>query len=403
MIFFKMAFLNLRKHPRRTFIMLCAIAIAVGIMESISGMVDGMRENFYTNMLEESGHIQILPEGKDDSLDPYSLDYYIDDYETIIKESESIPEIIEACPVIQFGALFISDGKNIALIGNGIEPDNSFNSNLTANITRGSIEGVNDGILISENTADLFGIDMGDPVILLVEDSQGSPYYLEFPVKGLFDTGSGEFDDNNVFISISSAQELLDTYGTVSYLKFKIVDKDSAESTGRQLKDLFGARSFEIKTWQQIHGNFIMMIDLFDIFIYFMNFFTIIVAAVVITNSIIMNMFERIREFGTMRAVGLRKSGLFKLITIEGLTLGLLGSILGMAVGIGVVFYFKAYGLNYGKIMESFGGTSLLYFQFTWKYAALNFISGILISLAGSVYAAFVIIRKPLIDNLTSK
>ena len=401
MIFLKISLLNLRKHPRRTAMIIAAIALAVGAMELVAGMVDGMRENFFTNMLEESGHMQILPKGKDESLDPYSINYTIDNYKDILSAVQSHDYVTEASPFLQFGTLLISKGKNIPIAGNGIIAGSSFNDSVSSHMLEGSFDGIKDGILISKQIAELMNLKFGDPVILLVEDSEESPYYLEFPVKGIFQTESSDFDNGNVFISLKNAQDLLYLPDSVTMIKIKLKDKEYAETAQTILSSELHNDSIEIKTWRQIHGNFMMLIDLFDIFVIFMNFFTVIVAAAVITNSILMNMFERVREFGTMRAVGLKKAGLLRLITTEGLSVGVIGSIVGMAIGIPVVLYFQKYGLDYGQISETFGMGSKFYFYLTAKYVIINFISGILIAVFGSVYAAFVITKQQVIDNLT--
>ncbi|MBN2510959.1 MAG: ABC transporter permease [Spirochaetales bacterium] len=401
MIFLKIALLNLRSHPRRTAVIITAIALAVGIMETVAGMVDGMRNNFFTNMLEESGHIQVIAAGKEDSLDPFSIEHTLDEYTDIIDTARSLPGVEDASPFLTFGALLITEEKNIFMAGNGISSASGFNKSLDESIVKGSLNGIEDGVLISRETARLMKLDYGDTVIILVEDSEGAPYYLSFPVRGIYQTKSSDFDNMNLFMSIEQAQELLYLPGRASTVKLKLTDKDLAQTAAEHLAQAYAGMPVVIKTWRQIHGNFMLLIDLFDLFIYIMNLFTVIVAAAVITNSVLMNMFDRAREFGTMRAVGLKKSGLFALITTEGLSLGFLGSLAGLALGIPVVLYFQEYGLDFGAISESFGMGSAFYFHLTAKYIILNFASGILIALAGAAYAAWVIIRKSVIDTLS--
>ena len=143
------------------------------------------------------------------------------------------------------------------------------------------------------------------------------------------------------------------------------------------------------------------MIETMDFFIVFMNLFVVIVAASVITNAILMNVFERIREFGTMRAIGLKKRGVARIILTEGVVQGIAGSLLGLLAGIPIVLYFSSNGIDMGGIAEAFGmGTSEFYFGYTPRNSALNAAGGVLIALGGSLYAAVTGVRLTIMEAL---
>jgi putative ABC transport system permease protein len=113
-----------------------------------------------------------------------------------------------------------------------------------------------------------------------------------------------------------------------------------------------------------------------------------------------MNVFERFREYGTMRAIGLKKRQLFFLIIQEGFIEGTIGSFLGTVAGVLFVLYFSKNGLYLGEMTEAFkvGTGNIFYFALSVPHAFYNFLFGILIAVAGSVYAAVVSLKYKLID-----
>ncbi len=144
----------------------------------------------------------------------------------------------------------------------------------------------------------------------------------------------------------------------------------------------------------------IIMIEFMDIFMIIMDLMVIIVAATVITNSILMNVFERTKEFGTLRAIGLKKWQLFWMLMTEGASNGVIGSILGLAIGIPLVLYFQSNGLDFGAVSETFGQGKVFNFSHNPANSFISFFSGILIALTGSLYAALASIKMRLIETL---
>ncbi len=407
MIFLKVAFKNLLIRKKRTLVILAAIAVSVAVILFVQGMVEGVKQNFFTNMLEESGHIQILPQGTEDALNPYDLKLLIDKPDDLMQIVRNNPEIIRVEKVLTFGAMLIADDKNLTISGTGTSADTQFFAKAREHTLQGQFLANNKegqpGISISQRIADLLEVKLGDPVVVLTEDSTGSPWYVEYTVTSLFETKSREFDEGTFFIPHQEAENLLYVPGATRQIRLLLSDYTLAEQVGNNLKKAAGIHpsgTTELKTWEQIHGSYLILIDLFDIFIVFMDIFTVIVAATVITNSILMNVFEHTREYGTLRAIGMKGHQLFGLILTEGFVQGSLGSIAGMMIGIPLVLYFQVNGLDWGEITESFGMGDALYFHLAPAHAAAGALAGVIIACAGSLYAAWVSTRQTIMQSL---
>ena len=404
MMYLKMAISNLVKHRRRTLLIVFAVMVSVLVMEVVAGMFHGIRANFFRNLTQEGGHVTITASSRRDALNPFSLEHTIPDYAGVVAKLAGLDGAEAVEPVLEFGALLQHDERTVTLAGLGVLPDTRF----YANVAEGLIDGrfpPEHGIVISRAIAELLRVSAGDELLVVVEDSTGSPFYLQYPVTGLFATAATEFDENTFFLRHSDAEELVYLDGGTTELRVRLSSPDLAETFAAAAAERLSASAetpFEIRTYHEIHEGLMSLIEMMDFFIVFMNLFVVIVAASVITNAILMNVFERIREFGTMRAIGLKKRGVAGIVLTEGFLQGVTGSLLGLLVGVPIVLYFSVNGLDFGGIAEAFGmGSSDFLFAYDARNSLVNCAGGILIALGGSLYAARTGVRLTIMEALS--
>jgi putative ABC transport system permease protein len=400
MIFLKIALLNIKKHLKRSLLVIFAVTISVVLLEFVSGMIDGLKSSFFDNMLRDTGHLQIHGQGYADRLNPYSLDYSIKKPDAIIKNIQTIPGILNAEKILKFGALVIKDDKNVLLEGFGVQESTVYLDKVKQSMVQGQFLPNGQGIAISIKIATLLKSELDDYINIVIEDKDGCPYYLDYKVSGIFETGYAHIDENQFFLSHANAEELLNFYDETIEIRIETADLNQVDSYKNQISRFVNGNEFTIQTWVDILGSLIIQLKMFDVFMIMTNFLVIIVVATVIMNTVLMNFFERIREFGTMRAIGLKKHQLFSLIITEGFVTGIFGGILGLMVGIAIVLYFKEYGLYVGDFMEAFKMSKSLHFSLSLQSTISNLVSGILIAIVGSIYAAGVSVKLRLIETL---
>jgi len=276
-------------------------------------------------------------------------------------------------------------------------------------------------IIISTETATLLDLSLGDPAMVLVEDSTGAPYYLDYEIVGIFRSDSGEFDESSFLVSHAAAQELLYVGDETREIRVVLTDETLAEAVAQRFRDEPGGADgaqdgapqnasssgssapdaeIAVRTWRELQGGMVMLLEMFDVFMYAINLLIVIVAATVITNAILMNVFEKMQEYGTMRAVGLTSRGVVGLVIAEGAVYGIAGSVLGLAIGVPLVLYFETHGIDFGEAMESFGLGREIYTAFRPGASAVNAAFGALTAIAGSIYAALVSRRRTIIESI---
>jgi putative ABC transport system permease protein len=408
-MFLRMALLNLVKHRRRTALIVFAIMISVLVMEVMAGMFEGMRVNFFRNLTRESGHVQIHAAGYRDRLNPFSLDYPIPAYGEIVRLLLEVEGVLDAEAMLHFGAILEHEERDLTIAGVGVRSDTRFYRDVREGIRAGSFPGA--GVLLSTAVADLLRVEPGGAVNVIVEDSTGSPYYRRLPVTGLFETASPDVDENTFFLRHESAQELVYLEDETIEIRLRLAEADRAEEIAARIREhlrrqehLLPAENetgLEVRTWRDLHGGLTSLLEMMDFFTLMMNLFVIIVVASVITNAILMNVFERMRVIGTMRAIGLKRRAAGAMILTEGVIQGVVGSALGLVAGIPIVLYFSVNGLDWGGISEAFGmGSSYYYFGYSPYNSMLSALGGVLVALAGSLYAARAGMRLSIMEAL---
>jgi putative ABC transport system permease protein len=394
----RIAVLNISKHPRRTLLIVFAIMLSVMVMLFVEGMLDGMRRTFFQRTLRDTGHLQLHDAGWEERINQYSLEHTLSDPERLLSELRAREDVVDAEKFLLFGGMLIREGKNLATGGVGVQPDTAFYTTVREGMVEGSLPSEPTGIAVSTRTAELLGVAFGDPLVVLVEDSQGSPYYVEYEITGLFESDSSQFDTSFFFITHGAAEELLYLPGETTEIRVNLTSPDIAPEVAAELESGRAQPEVSVQTWRDIHGSFIVIFELFDVFMFFIDLLVIIVAASVITNAILMNVFERTREFGTMRAIGLKKRAQFGLIAVEGAAYGVAGTAVGLAAGIPLVLLFQRHGLYMGAAGEAFEMGRRVYFSLTATSLARSTIAGLLTALLGALYAATVLGRRRIVE-----
>lgn len=394
----RLAALNIRRHVRRTLLIAFAVMMSVMVMLVIESMLAGMRVSFFENLYQGSGHVQLHGAGYSDRVSPTSLRYTIRQPDEILRTLRNRPEVVDARKIITFGGILKKRRKSIPTVGFGITDDPAFFHDVRDGITDGSMPEAKGQLVISRAAADMLGVSPGDTAIVLVEDSAGRPFYRQYPVTGIYKTGARDYDVRHIFLSHSEAQTLLYLPSQTTELRVGLDSPDAAAAFLKDLRPVLDEYELEGRTWREVHGSFAVALEFFDVFMIVIDLMVVIVAATVITNAVLMNVFERISEYGTLRAIGMKKRHQVYMVLSEGFVEGGAGSVAGLIVGVPLLLLAQRHGIHLGDLALSFGLDPVFEFVLTWAMIARSFLAGCLVAVAGSLYAAFTSVRVPLVE-----
>jgi putative ABC transport system permease protein len=247
---------------------------------------------------------------------------------------------------VQFSGLLNNGRTDLSIIGEGVEPDREAKLGVYQVITAGRrlADGDRSGILVGQGVADALKLAPGDPVTVLVNTAEGAMNTLDFEVVGVFQSFSKDYDARAVRIPLAAAQELLAARGVSMIVLSLDRTRDTAAVVARA-RELAAGRGLEVKPWTELNDFYEKTVELYDRQFGVLRLIILAMVLLSVVNSVNMSLFERVGEFGTMRAVGDRGRKIFLLVMTEGAVLGLIGATLGVILGVAVAVAISVIGI----------------------------------------------------------
>jgi len=382
---FKIAIRNLLRYKRRT--LLTASLITIGVVFvlvfiSISGSFKAMMVGQITDSM--IGHVQVHRKGYVASIDNLPLNLNLKP--PMVKKLEEIlgaQEAVEAySPRIKFGGMFSNfvETTNIRLIGVYPERELKTVPLLSSRISDGKAALEKGEIVIPVLLSRGMGVKVGDSIVIVATNQDGSVNGKQFRVAGILEnvTGPGGRDG---YVHIEDAMEVLRMKEMeISEVAIRLKDFSKLASFTDALESLLagevnkqGQPVFEVHSWENL-SPFYNIARLIDIMTFFIKLMLIAIVLISIMNVMIMAVYERIREIGTIAAIGTLPGKILSMFVIEGLCLGILGAVSGCILGTVILFL-----INMAKITFNFGQQKGLILSATVQPADLAIISVIVI------------------------
>ena len=333
---FSLALRNVFRQRARSAATLTAIGIGVAGLILAGGFVQDIFIQLGEAMIHsQTGHIQITRDGYREGRIRAPENYLIAEPEQLREAvGAAVPSAKTIMTRLGFSGTLNNGRRDLGIIGEGIEPEAEADVGTYLRYVEGRALGKEDidGIVVGQGVARSLGLKVGDRVTLLMTLSAGAVNTLDFELVGVFQSFSREFDARAVRISLESARTLMDT-PSAHLLVLMLEQTEDTTAASTALKRKLAGQGYEIKDWKELSDFYEKTVDLYDRQFGVLRLIILLMVLLSVVNSINMTLFERTREFGTMLAVGDRSSTVFRLIMAESLCLGLLGALLGMAVG----------------------------------------------------------------------
>ncbi len=394
----KMAYRNMMRHKRRS--LLTALAMIFGyVLMSISLCVaDGM----YSNIIDlftrnKVGHVQIH---YSDYLDNPNLYKTIEEDNGIQKVLKDEKKVEAYTPRIYGSGLSFYKNKSMAVRLIGIDPVlEPETTTIKERLAKGEFfeDKYAYEALIGETIAKVLKISIGDKLVVISQGSDASVANDLFVVKAIMP----KIEGNTVYIPIGALQEFLVLEGKVH--EYAVIGKHQKNSKkiAKVLNEKIADKNIDIKPWQIVEKEFYraMMADLKGN--YFSMAIIMTIVALGVLNSILMNVLERTREFGVIKAIGTRPSKIFRLIMFEMIILSLISIAAGAVIATFTNYYFVGIGIQYSQPL-TYGGITInsVHGAYTLssylKPALVVFLSTLFVSMYPAVKAAKIMPVKAL-------
>jgi len=394
---FKIALRNLLRYKRRT--LLTASLITIGVVFVIVFLaVSGSFKNMMIGQITDSmlGHVQVHRKGYVASIDnlPLNLNMKSGAAEKVKNILDKEAAIEAYSPRIKFGGMFSNfvETTNVRLVA--VYPEKEFATVplLSSRITEGEKSIKRGEILVPNLLAKGMGVKVGDTVVVVATNKDGSVNGKQFRVSGVVEgiTGPGGRDG---YIHIEDAVELLRMEEPeVSEIAIRLKDFSKLNRFAGKINGLLGSElnkqgkpAFEVHTWENL-SPFYNVARMIDMMTFFIKLMLIAIVLISIMNVMIMAVYERIREIGTIAAIGTLPGKILSLFVIEGFLLGVTGAVIGDIAGMAIISV-----INLSKITFNFGQQTGLLLTVTITPADLMTISAtvIVVSVIASLQPAF--------------
>jgi lipoprotein-releasing system permease protein len=325
-----------------TFISTAGVALGVMALIVVLAVMTGFEEDLKEKILGTNAHIMVIRNGAP-----------MDDYRQVIEKLKGFKGVLAATPFI-YNQVMLSSGKNVSgVVLRGIDAQTDrLVTGLSKSIVEGGIDKLNPrmeegvdalpGLLIGKELARHLNLILGDKVNVISPMGNITPLGMmpkmkPFRVVGIFNTGMFEYDSTLAYVSIGQAQSFFDLGDTVTGIQLKVADVYHTGDLARSINRTLGA-NYYARDWMQMNRNILFALKTEKIVMFIILTLIVLVAAFGIASTLFMVVMEKTRDIAILKSMGATGSSIMKIFVLEGLIIGITGTMLGVVSGLLIAF-----------------------------------------------------------------
>ena len=316
-------------------ISIIGVALGVSVLIIVQSVMNGFGDNIRRHLAKTHGDILI-----------YSDEGMLQDWGVLFDELSSDPSIKSVSPYIESILMVQSEEGTAFPFIRGMSTQNNDFKNLAIPINEflvaGNFDSLNDEtVFLGVPLANQLSVSIGDSVALyspnlleyLTEEEWLFP--KEFDVVGLIQTGSPKLDENLVIGSLGGTQDLLEADSAITGFLLNLwnADEDTVESAKNSLQErvIDYDESLLVKNWMDMNADLLFVLEQEKMVISFIIIFIILVASFSIAVALTLSVIRKTREIGLLNALGAESWQIALCFCLQGLFIGLVGSVSGIA------------------------------------------------------------------------
>ena len=387
----RLALRNLLRSRRRTLVTMTAVIAGVSLSIIGRGFLDGMDEAIIVGAIDGTvGHVTARPADYPERSMQHPIDELlaIDDATRALVDKDAV-----AVTGRTFLAPLIAHGRDaLRAVAIGFDPATD---ERVFPRTHWRIEGAMpkagvDEVGVSPQLAALLDIAVGDTVILQVRTHHGAMNALQARVSGIVGTGNLALDMRGAWVPMPLVEKLV-TSSAPSHLSVRLSDRDDAAAFAVRLQAALGAQA-EVVTWKTETDELLALQATRRGALNMVVLVLLALAAFGIANTVLMAAHERVREVGTLRAMGMTEGGVTSLFLLEGALIGLVGGLVGAGIGAAACARWASHPIDPSKATEAQGSnislSPLIYTSVDPAAIGAALALGVVVSILASLYPA---------------
>lgn len=358
LMYLKLAWRNLLRNKRRTFIAGTAIGIGLATLIFYDGMMIGMENNMIgTATSSFMGEAQIHA---DDFLETQDVELTIRNFADVASNLEK-EEIVEAFTPRAMAFSMLSSAGNVSAVQlYGIVPESEAQlSKIDDAISEGEFFSGDSkrDIVIGSKLAELLEVQIGDRVVATASQAETGELSQElFRVSGIYTFGDRALDGGLAFVRLPVAQDMLGIDGDVHEIAIKFTDIQLSRVDTLTFWNKYSEGGNEAKSWTKLFPQLEAVFEMSEMAKGIVGMILFAIVALGIINTLFMSLHERMFEFGVIKAIGTRPFKIAQLIIFEAAFLSIISIVIGSVISLAVNSYIGHVGLDY-RGMEFLGTT----------------------------------------------
>ena len=326
-----------------TWIALGGVTVGVTALVVVIAVMTGMQEDLQGKILESTPHIHVLEQGS-------SL--RMTDWQAVVDTAQAVDGVVGAAPFV-LSSVSLTRGvvggmytQPATLYGVNVDTSRATATDMERNILQGVLDletpasGLNP-ILMGIGLADRMQLFPGDTLVIISFENlrQGlmglTPTMRNFEVTGTFATGMWDYDNQNVYTTLSAAQELLGIQedNLVSGVGVRTVNPELATEIGDEIQARLGY-PYVVEDWKTTNRALFSALKLEKIAMFVILSLIVVVAAFNIVSTLVMVVADRTREIGILKAMGMTRKGILRVFVLQGAWIGITGTLVGAIAGV---------------------------------------------------------------------
>ncbi|MBN1595981.1 ABC transporter permease [candidate division FCPU426 bacterium] len=388
---FKLALKNILRSKIRTVLTFLILSFGVGIYILFACLMAGFDKESIVNVIDfETGHYKVRSANFDED-QPYDKDGSLANAMAVKERLRNLDFITAMTERLMFLAEIDNGVDSIPVVAIGIGPDDNTVFNLKKYVKTGGLEP--GGTIIGKALADDLGLQLGDVTFLTFRNQQGMYTSVEVLITGLIVTANPQVNKASAFINLDEAQQLMNTR-KVTEIALKTDAFFKVKEYEPKIKAALSDVDARVYSWEKLSEDFRALMTMKRKFQNVLVLMIMIIAIVGIINTMLMSVFEKKREIGTMKALGFTDKEVQNLFLVEGALIGVAGGLAGLVLGTLFNAYFAFVGFDMDAMFgeEDFGMPVMGVVKSVWLAGA--YVNAMVFTLVASVLASYYPAKK---------
>jgi lipoprotein-releasing system permease protein len=344
----------LRDGRLQTLLILTGIGVGVGVIIFLSALITGLQGSLIERTLGSQPLVVVRPpetmprrlQAPDSALEVVDVERPPQRVRSIVEWQVArdallgMPDVVAVAPTVNGPAIAVRGAGSVSVSLRGIEPDSYRRVvDVENRVVEGALDVEGFRAVIGTGLARTLGLSLGGRLRIQVAGERTGLY----TVSGIFDYGSTDLNERLVFVSLRTAQTLFDLPGGVSALEVRSRDIFDADALAGRIADRTG---LYVESWIDRNADLLVGLRSQSMSSVMIQFFVVVAVALGIASVLTVTVVQRAPEIGILRATGTRSASVTRIFLLQGAILGVIGSLLGIALGSGLAVLFAGVARN---------------------------------------------------------